>query len=374
MVRKLSAPCIIILALMLSFFGCAKKEPEEIKIGAIAPLTGDAAVYGSALKRGMDLAVEEINQRGGINGKKLSLIYEDSQGDPKVAVAAYNKLVNVDKVSTILGDMFSSTTLAIAPLAEKSKIVLVSPTASAEAVPNTGEYIFSIYPSDAYDGRFLANFVSNVLHRQNAAVIYVQADAMIVAKNEFRKTLEKLGGKVVHEEGYAPKTDDFRSILSKVKSGRPDIIFIPGYLEEIVKLLRQAKELLVRTQFITISTAFDSKLFELAGSAAEGVLMSAPFYDPASKQPEVLAFQDSFKARFGDVPNVWAAYGYDVVNITALAYKNSLLNQTSLKDELLRIKNYPGVTGKTSFLENGGVEKALRVMQAHDGEFVEFKQ
>ena len=155
-----------------------KKEPEVIKIGAILPLTGDASIYGSALKEGLDLALEEINTKGGIIGKKVVVIYEDSQADPKVAVSAINKLINIDKVKIILGEMFSSVTLAIAPIAQKSQVVLISPTVSAEAVPNVGDYIFSIYPSDAYDGKFLANFVYNEIEKKNAAIIFVQADAM----------------------------------------------------------------------------------------------------------------------------------------------------------------------------------------------------
>jgi len=370
-VNHLLSLAFLVVGILALTTGCAKKETGVIKIGAIAPLTGNAAVYGTALKKGMDLAIGTINRGGGVGGKKLIVIYEDSQADAKLAVSGYNKLVNVDKVSMILGDMFSSTTLAIAPIAQKEKIVLLSPTASAEAVPNTGDYIFSIYPSDSYDGKFIANFTYGDLGYRSAAVIYVQADAMLMVNDAFTRTLRDLGGKVVSEEGYAPKTDDFRSILGKINFTEVDVIFIPGYLEEIVKLLRQAKELGITKQFITISTAFDSKLFELSGDAAEGLLMSAPFFESASKEPKVDSFLKSFSTNFGEAPDVWAAYGYDVVNIAAMAYTKSLANKTKLKDELLRISDYPGVTGMTSFLENGGVDKLLRIMQVRGGRFVE---
>lgn len=370
MKRFISMIGIALAALVLTF-SCAKKE--EIKIGAIVPLTGENAVYGSALKKGMDLALGEINDKGGIGRKRLKIIYEDSQVDPKVAVSAVNKLITVDKVSIILGGMFSSTTLAIAPITEKSKVVLLSPTASAEAVPNTGPHTFSIYPSDAYDGIFLANFVYNELNKKTAAIIYVQADAMIVCTRGFKNTFKKQGGKIVIEENYPPGTNDFRSILSKVKSLNPEVVCIPGYLDEIVKILRQAKELGVRSQFVTISTAFDSKIFELSKDAAEGLLMSAPFYEPETDVPEVVKFRNSFEKKYNEIPNVWAAYGYDVINIASLAYTNSEQKGTELKDELLRIEDFPGVTGKASFLENGGVEKVLRIMSIKKGKFIEYK-
>lgn len=350
-----------------------KKEPEEIKIGAIAPLTGDAAIYGLDLKKGMDLALEEINSRGGIKDKNIKIIYEDSQANPKVAVSAINKLINIDKVLMIIGDMFSSTTLAIAPIAQKSKIVLLSPTASAEAVPNTGDYIFSIYPSDAYDGKFLAEFSSKKLKKKNVAIIYVQADAMIVCKEAYKTTLANLGGKVIAEEDYAPKTDDFRSILSKIKPLNPDLIFLSGYLNELTKILRQAREIGITSQFITISTAYDVKLFELAGDSAEGIIISAPFYEPELKLSEVVRFREKFNKKYNEIPNVWAAYGYDVIKICCLAIENSRQKGTEIKTELLNIKQYSGITGETSFLKNGSVEKTLRIIVVRNKEFTKLK-
>lgn len=365
---------ITVLVVVAALAGClqTQKKQEEIKIGVIAPLTGDAAIYGNALQKGLDLAKDEINTKGGIQGKNISLIYEDSQADPKTAISAFNKLVSVDKVSLIIGDMFSSTTLSVAPLAQKNKIVLFSPTASSEEVPKTGDYVFTIYPSDSYDGKFIADFTLNMIHNKTAAIIYVQADAMIGVKDAFKKSFNDGGGKILTEESYAPKTDDFRSILAKIKPLKPEVIFIPGYLEEIVKLLTQAKEIGIESQFITISTAYDEKLFSLANNSAEGLMLSAPFYDPTSKQPEIFAFQESFKKKYGDTPNVWAAYGYDALNIISYAYNNSMANSMPLNIEISKIRNYPGVTGKTTFLENRTVEKQLRIMIVRNKNFTEY--
>ncbi|NUO09174.1 MAG: penicillin-binding protein activator [Candidatus Brocadia sp.] len=363
----------IVVSLIVISLGCAKNDEKSIKIGVIAPLTGDAAIYGIALKKGLDLAKDKINSEGGIQGKSISLRYEDSQADSKTAVSAFNKLVNIDKVSLLIGDMFSTTTLSIAPLAQKNKILLLSPTASSEEVPKTGEFIFSIYPYDAYEGKFIANFIFSNAHKKTAAIICVQATAMISAKNAFTKTFNKLGGKVLIEDNYPPKTDDFRSILAKVKNANPEVIYIPGYLEEIVKILKQAKELDIKSQFITISTAYDEKLFSLAGNTAEGLIFSAPFFDKTSNNPQIINFKESFERKYEETPNVWAAYGYDALNIISRAYNNSLTNNTSLNIELSKIRNYLGVTGKTTFLKNRMVKKQLRIMIAHDNNFIGYR-
>ena len=364
---------ISIAFLVIFSFGCSKKDEKEIKIGVIAPLTGDAAIYGTALKKGLDLAKDKINSEGGLQGKSVSLRYEDSQADSKTAVSAFNKLVIIDKVSLIIGDMFSTTTLSIAPLAQKNKILLLSPTASSEEVPKTGDFVFSIYPYDSYEGKFIANSIFHNTHKKTAAIICVQATAMIAAKNAFIKTFKELGGEVLIEDNYPPKTNDFRSILAKVKDVNPEVIYIPGYLEEIVKILIQAKEMDVKNQFVTISTAYDEALFSLAGDAAEGLVLSAPFFVKNSKNPRISKFKESFERKYGEAPNVWAAYGYDALNIIGRTYNNSLTNNTPLNIELSKIRNYLGVTGKTTFHKNRMVKKQLRIMIAHNNNFIGYR-
>lgn len=348
--------------------GCARK-PEEIKIGAVLPMTGDAAVYGEPLKQGMELALNRLMDEGGVSGKKLTIIYEDSRAEPKTAVSATNKLIQIDKVPMIIGDMFSATTLAMAPIAQKAGVTILSPTASAEAVPNAGDCIFTIFPSDVYEGEKLGSFVVLTKRGTTLGIIYPQADAMATIREKFRNTVEELGGKIVFDESYLPGTTDFRSILTKARTANPSMIFVPTYLDDLSRILRQAKELRVETRFVTISTALDDKLFELAGDAAENVIFTAPFYDSESEIPEIKEFVHYFDKKYGKVPNIWSAYGYDALYIAALAFKNAAMTHSTLNQALLSMGEYPGVTGKTSFLENGGVEKTLRMMTVKDQKF-----
>ena len=366
----------VVLAVVFSLPACSKKsESKEIKIGAILPLSGDNATYGTALKRGMDLAIDSINARGGINGKKLIVIFEDSQGEPSKGVTVFNKLTKVDKVPMIIGDMFSAGTLAIAPIAEKQKVVLLSPTASAVDLTNAGDYIFRIYPSDSYDGTYLADFARTRLNANTVSIIYLQVTSIAAVSQVFKEKFESLGGKILSTESYKEGDTDFKSQLLKANSVNPDIIFIPGYLREMALQLKQAKELGIRKPFLSISTFYDSKIFELSGDASEGVLFSSPAFDTSSAVPEIVKFVTLYKSRYNNqIPDILSGYGYDVVNIAAHAFTTATnITSENIKASLYQIKNYPGVTGKTSFDANGDVIKELRIMQVKNGKFVPYQ-
>ncbi len=161
---------IVVASFMVFSFGCAKKEEKEIKIGAILPLTGDAAQYGQSAKKGMELAVNEINERGGIDNKKIKLIIEDRQGQVKDGVAAFRKLITVEKVPIIIGELLSSITLAIAPLANENKVVILSPASTAPKITEAGDYIFRNVASDIVEGQIMAEYAFKKLKLNNLRV------------------------------------------------------------------------------------------------------------------------------------------------------------------------------------------------------------
>lgn len=349
----------------------SKTDTKSVRIGAILPLTGDAGSYGTALKKGMDVALDEINSQGGINGKRLVVVVEDSQADPAKAVSAFNKLRSADGVPMVLGDMFSAGTLAIAPIAERNKIVLLSPSASAVDLTKAGDFIFRIYPSDTYDGTYLAQFAYDKAKAKTVAIVFMQVASISAVVQVFQSEFEKAGGKVVSSEAYKEGDTDFRSQLVKVASADPDIIFIPGYLKEMANLLKQAKELGIKKSFLSISTFADPKILELAGDAAEGVEFSSPAFDANSIAPEMQSFVGKYRKNFNQEPDILAGYGYDVANIAAQALRTATdMTPDSIKNALYSIKGYPGVTGNTTFDSNGDVVKELRMMCVKNGTFI----
>ena len=364
---------IIIASLIVFSLGCMKKSENEIKVGAILPLTGDNAIYGVSIKKGMDLGLEEVNKANGINGKKLVILFEDDQADPQKSVAAYKKLITVDKVPMILGGVFSASTLAMAPLAEKDHVVLFSPTSSAVEITQAGDFIFRIYPSDSYDGVFLADFASKVLKAKTVSILYMQVTSISAITKVFAEQFEADGGKVLDTIGYNEGDSDFRTQITRIKKSNPDVVFIPSYLRETAIQLKQMKELRLNKPLLAVSTFNDPKIFELAGNAAEGVIFSTPMFDPQSKESNIKYFVKSFFKKYNEEPNIWAGYGYDVVKIAALAIEKGGNKAEAIKKELYKINNYPGVTGNTSFDQHGDVKKELKIMIAKQKKFIPYE-
>lgn len=229
---------IAILLIITAFsLGCAKKE-KEIKIGAILPLTGDAAKYGESAKRAIDLAVEEINSTGGIKGSKIKVIYEDDQALPEKGVSAIQKLITVDKVHVVIGAMPSSVTLAMAPIAEKNKVVLFSPASSNPKITEAGDYIFRNDVSDIFEGGKMADETWQRLKFRKAAVLYINNDYGVGIKDVFVYRFTVLGGEIVATENFEQGTTDFRTQLTKIKQGNPEAVYIVGYKEQI-QILKQ---------------------------------------------------------------------------------------------------------------------------------------
>lgn len=362
--------------LFINLIGCRGNEQRNevkktIKIGAILPLTGEAANYGIGLKKGMDLAIKEINSDP--KNSQLNVIYEDDKGVPNTGISAYNKLRSIDKVNFIIGGMFSNVALSIAPLAEKDDVVIMSPTASAVQYSNYGDHLFRIYPSDSYDGSFLADFAANKLKAKSVAIITLDAASTIEISNVFREKFDAFGGRISSMSNYKQGEKNFRTILQKIKSDPSEIVFIPGYIEDIAILLRQSKELGVKKAYLSISTVYDKKLIEMSKAAAEGLIFSAPVYDPHNTDSMTQKFVKLFIREYNSTPDILAAYGYDVVMISYHAISRSQQNKLSdIINNLYSIKNYSGVTGDTSFDKNGDVLKQLKIFTVKNGEFISY--
>ncbi|HHT9126710.1 MAG TPA: ABC transporter substrate-binding protein [Candidatus Brocadiia bacterium] len=363
---------VVVLAVVLTVIQ-TKKEPDEIKIGAILPLTGDATLYGESPKKGIDLAVEQINNKGGIKGGKCIVIFEDSKAVPASGVAAFQKLVNVQKVSAIIGDAASSVTLAFAPLAEKNKVVVLSPLSSAPAITNAGDFIFRIVPSDLFGGKVAGYFAVEDQGWRKLAVLFVNNDFGVGLKQVFSKEVESLGGTIVASEAYEQGATDFRTQLLKIKSAIPEAIFLIGYRES-PQILIQAKEIGLKTKFLGTGVLEDPNVIKVAKDAAEGIYFTQLQYDVTSNEPIVENFVSEFIERYNSKPDIFAAYGYDAMSVLALAIERSNLTPESIRDQLYKIRNFKGVTGDISFDESGDVIQPMGIKTVKSGEFVWFKK
>ena len=369
MKRIFSLVVILLIICGLIWVSCQKKVEEKVvKIGAVLVLTGPDAKAGQSAKQGIEMAVEEINASGGVKSRKIKVIYEDDGGEPQKSVSAVQKLINVDKVLAILGPMWSSCVLAVAPIVESKGVVILSPTASSPKITYAGDYIFRNTYSDAIEGAKTAEFASKELKYGKAGILFINNDYGVGLKDAFKRKFEELGGKIVIDEGYDPKTTDFRTILVKVKERSPEVIYIAGY-SEMGQLLRQMRETGIKIPVLSCIMFEISDIAKVAGKAAEGVIYAYPSYDPEKGNEITLKFAKKFKEKYGTLPDPEAAFSYDAVKILALAMEKGGFTSEDIKNALYKIKGYNGVTGKTSFDENGDVIKPVGFKRVHNGKY-----
>ena len=369
--RRVNMWCFLLnVAVILLIAGCQRAGKSSVEIGAILPLTGDAAIYGQELKNGIELAREEINNSGGIKGKKIEVKYEDDRGQPKEGVSAIQKLISADKVPVIIGGATSSVALAIAPIAVEKKVVLLSPTATAPALSKVGKYFFLIWPSDNYDGLIMAQFAFDKLGLKKVAILYVNTEYGQGIDNVFKKEFEKRGGQILISESYELGASDFRTQLTKMKQLEPDAIYLPGYYKELAGILRQARELGVKSVFLSVNSFYDPKLLEIAGNSAEGAIFTYPTYDAKSEEPLTKKFVEVFKAKYKKEPDAFAVQGYDAMKTVADAIQAGGDSSESIRDAMAHMKDFPGVGGSITFDVNGDVRKPLRFLTVQGGQFV----
>jgi len=376
LILKISAYKLVFISVVFLIFfsvGCAKKGEKEIKIGAILPLTGDAAVWGNNTKKGIDLAVEEIGKKGGVNGKKIKIIYEDSQGLPQKGVSAIQKLITVDKVPVVIDDSMSSVTLAMAPIAEKNKVVILSTGATAPKISEAGEYIFRIWNSDDLEGKVSAKFIYEDLRLSNAIILYINNDYGKGLEDVFKREFQILGGKILLSNNFDQGDSDFKTQLAKIKDLRPEIIYLIGYPKEISIILKQASELNVGSKIIGTVTFEDPHIIQLAGKAAEGAIYPYPI-EPNKEDLVVNEFLNKYKMKYNEVPGITADVGYDAVNMIALAIKlHGGEKGEDIQKGLVMIKDFHGASGLMTFDKNGDVQKPIRMKTVRNGEFMWLK-
>jgi len=363
---------ISIAAFLFGIFDCAKKE-DIIKIGVVLPLTGSGAAYGQDSQRGIELATEEINNQGGIKGKKIQLVMEDDQSVPKTSTLAVTKLINQDKVQVIIGSDLSSCVLADAPVAEKAKVVLLSPGASNPRITQAGDYIFRNWISDELEGSRMAEFMFNDMKLRNIAILYINNEYGVGLKEVVERRFKELGGNILLSESYEQDEMDFRTQLTKIKKLNPEGIYLPGYYKEMAHIVNQAKELGVKNQFYSCVCFEDPELLKIAGKNADGVIYSTPFYDPNSLEEHIRQFLKSFEEEFNREPGIFAGHGYDALKIVTLAIERGGYSGEAIKNELYKVRDFPGVSGNTSFDENGDVVKPVAIKTVKNGVFTMFK-
>lgn len=354
------------------------KDGDTIKIGANLELSGNVASYGSSIGLGAELAVKEINDAGGIDGKKIELIKVDNKSENSEATAAAIKLATQDKVVAMMSPATSGNTIATVQIANDNKIPLVGAAATAPNVTvnddgSVNEYAFRTCFIDPFQGIVAANFATGELKAKNVAIFADNASdyAKGLAKS-FKETIAENGGKVVKEEAYVAKDTDFRTQLTNIKSSNPDFIFIPGYYEEVGLIVKQAREMGITVPLMGADGWDSPTLVELAGADALNNTYITNHYSAEDPDQKIQDFVKAFKAANGDkAPDAFNALGYDTVYYIADAIKRAgSTDGEAIKKALAETKDLSLVTGTFSVDENHNPIKTATVLEFKDGKQV----
>lgn len=362
-----------ITTLLILVTGCAQgpaEEKEPIRIGSILALTGETASRARPAKLALDMAINEINERGGIEGRPFEIIFEDGECDATKAVAAARKLIEFDEVNVIIGPVCSSASMAVAPIAEENSVIMLTPISSVPALKDAGDFIFRNRVSGGPHGKLMAETTYTDLGLKKAAILYINQDNGIGYTEAFTERYEELGGEILITEAYEKGDNDFRTQLAKIKALNPDSLFIAGQASE--NALKQARELGLNVQITGPITMQSPELVDIAGEAAEGAIYSYSAFDPHSEHSVVKTFRDKYVALHNEEPESFAANAYDAAMLLTTAIEQCELNTECIRDYLYAVKDYDGVSGKTTFDEFGEVSKPLLLKMVKGGEFVQY--
>ncbi len=355
-------------SLLLSF-GCSS-EKDAVHIGGVYALTGKGASYGQWIRNAVELAVDEANQSGGVNGRKIEVISEDTQSDPKTAVSAFEKLISLNKIVAAIGFITSSEAMACVPVAERNQVVMITPIASTPELRGAGKFVFRTRESGQGDSFRIAEHVYSHLGIHEAAILYENAANAIGYRDAFIQRYEALGGKITLNLTYDEGTTDFRPILTRLKAEQPKAVYIPGIGKVLGRLLKQAKELDITTQFFSSAGIEDPEIFKIAGDAATGVVFAAPAFSADSSDPETKAFVEAYRSRFHDDPTVYAANAYDSAKMIIAALYAGGNTPSEIQAYLQTVRDYPGVSGTITFDEFGEVRKPVILKRIAGNAFV----
>jgi len=375
---------IVVLAVVviggLAIFSGPSGEAATIKIGAVLPLTGDAASYGESENRAIQVAVEQVNNAGGVKGRQLEIVNEDGKCDPQIAGTAAQKLVNIDKVKIIIGGACSGETLAAAEVTDPAQVILISPSATSPAITTAGDFVFRTAPSDALAGRVAARYSYRELNTRKAALITELTDYAQGLRSVFKDAFKALGGQVVADETYNTGDTDFRTQILKIKNLRPDVVYlVPQSPTPAIAIIRQLRENRVTASYVGGEAFLDPDTISNNATLMEGVFGVLPVVD-WENNPKAKALFEAHRAKFNSDPGIYAANAYDAFHLIREALDATLteagenageIDTAAVRDWLYGVSNWPGAVGPLTIDENGDPVMGQNVRKVVNGELTD---
>ena len=369
---------LLLIASLLFAFACERKggpgaggQTGPIIIGYYGDLTGRTSNFGQSTKAGVEMAADEINKAGGINGRQITILSEDDEGRPEKAATVVTKLINQDRVVALLGEVASGNTLAAAPKAQAAKVPMISPSSTNPAVTQVGDYISRVCFIDPFQGAVMAKFAANTLKAKKAAIMLDFNSPYSRGLTEFfEASFKKLGGDIIDKQSYTQGDRDYKGQLTAIRAKNPDVIYVPGYYGEVGVIAKQAKQLGINVPLLGGDGWDSTQLWDLGGDSLNGDFISnhSSVDDPS---PAIQKFVADYKARNGNVPDALAALGYDAMKVLADAIKRAGTTEgPQLKDAINATKGFVGVTGTISLDADRNAVKPAVVLKLQDKKYI----
>ena len=350
-------------AVALCVTGCS----GEVKLGAVVPQSGGLASYGDKVTKGLDLALDQINAEGGFRGAPIQLIYKDDATNPDRARQVTQELIDQDGVAMVVGGVSSTVALAIAPICESNRVILLSPSASTPDLTGAGEYVFRNWPSDIIEGTAMAKFAKDLglekivvfaLDNEFGSGLEAVFSEHFVGKSKYRELLKSYR----FEDGQT----EFTTMVEEVRELAPDGVYIVAYDQGTSELIKQLRTAGVESVIMATSSVTDD-VIRLAGEQVQNLVFPRPIFETESANLAVAEFVAAYREKYGEDPDIYAAHAYDALKLLVEAMtKGDSSHPDDLKSSLLGIRNYEGAAGKTDFDQNGDVVRYPRIFIIQD--------
>ena len=360
---------ILLFALLATVVACQKDK--TVKFGAVLPLTGEAAVYGEPVRKGVELAIEQLQATGEFP-YQLELVVVDSEGDPEKGRQLLADLYDQNALA-VVGGVTTAEALAMVAVADENDQVLMSPSASTPELTGISKNFYRVFPSDAREGATMGNFATQKLNSERVVIVAKESAYAKGIQEVFQKEFERQGGEVLEAIEFPSLSSDLSGVIERVMTLQPDAVYLAAYAEDLAQMIAYLRDQGYEGTIFTTSAFAAPEIIAEVGRPAQGVFLTQAAFDPDSEVAETRAFVDGYRAKYEGEPNLYAVHGYDAMMVLAEALRRSGEVPTEFWSAVRSLRDFTGATGTIQFDERGDVQKYPRVYVVNNGQLIDYE-
>ncbi len=360
---------LVLGVIVLASLGC--QQERVVKFGAVLPLSGEGAVYGLPVSKGVELAFEQLKARKDFP-YPVEITVVNSESDPEKARQLLEQLYEEGALA-VVGGVITPEALAMVSVADKYNRVLISPSASTPELTGISKNFYRVFPSDAREGATMGNFATQKLKAERVVILAKEHEYARGIQQVFREQFEQFGGEVLELIEFPSVPSDLTGLVERVMTLQPDAVYLAAYAPDLANLITGLRDLGYKGTIFTTSAFAAPEIIEQVGKPAEGVFLTQAAFDTSNEDPKVKAFVEGFRERFGVNPDLYAAHGYDTLMVLAQAVEEGGTLPTELWKGIRSIRGFEGATGTIQFDERGDVQKFPRVYVVNNGVLIDYE-